>query len=671
MSGSKLTGQYMPDRPPAQKPRDLLEKAIQLHESGRFDEAKSLYHKVLEAHPHHAGTRHMLGLAEHQSGQHNAAIEQLKKAAAAEPRNAMYAGNLGVAYKAQGDNERAITAYKKALGIDPSIAALHNNLGVALQENDDHHAASASFLKALALNARYPEAETNLGRSLMRLDEPDKAIAHFRKALSLDPKYAAAHTQLGLAYIATNRDSAAVESLTKSVTLAPDPAIFTHLGLTQFRLENFDEAIAAFSQALALKPNNPDILCHLASSEVKRGQLDQAEQLYTAAIEGGDKRAATYFALAGVLRSLGKRHEAVQNYRWAIKANPDFAVAHRMIAFSEKYTEDNDDITAIRTAHTRAEPGTPARMNLGFALGKVEEDLGHYGEAFTHIAEANRLHRQTISYDAYQSRHWAEATIDLFDAGLFARNAASGAPDKGPLFILGMPRSGTSLTEQILATHPAIYGAGEMRLISDILEEAGLTDPAMMFSDKITTLAPDRFADMGRTYLSRTKHFSPEATFITNKMPGNFWRVGIIKLMLPNARILHCRRNPLDNCLSIFKNYFAVGGLNYAYDLGELGTYYRLYQRLMEHWHRVLPGQIYDLDYEMMVADQEGESRRLLAWLGLEWDADVLDFHQSERPVRTASAVQVRRPIYSDSVRIAERYGEALNPLIEALKDAG
>lgn len=661
----------MTDPKPVQKPKDWLEKAIQLHESGHFDEAKSLYHKVLQAHPHHAGTRHMLGLAEHQSGQHNAAIEQLKKAAAAEPRNAIYAGNLGVAYKAKGDLERAITAYKKALGIDPSIAALHNNLGVALQENGDHHGASASFAKALALNTRYPEAETNLGISQMRLDEPDKAIAHFRRAISLNPNYAAAHTQLGLAYIAGNRDSAAIDSLTKSLLLAPDPAIFTHLGLTQFKLENFDEAIAAFSQALALRPNDPDILCNLARSEAERRHLDQAEELYRAAIGSGDKRASTYFALAGVLRAVGKHHEAVQNYRWAIKANPDFAVAHRMIAFSKKFTEETDDITAIRRAHARAEPGSPASMNLGFALGKVEEDLGHYAEAFTHIADANRLHRQSISYDAYQSRHWAEATINLFSADLFARNASAGLTDSGPLFILGMPRSGTSLIEQILATHPAIYGAGEMRLITEIMEDAGLTDPELMFSDKIATLNPDRFTDLGRTYLSRTKHLNPAANFITNKMPGNFWRVGIIKLMLPNARIIHCRRNPLDNCLSIFKNFFAVGGLNYAYDLGELGTYHRLYQRLMDHWHKVLPGQIYDLDYEALTADQEGESKKLIDWLGLPWDPALLDFYKTDRAVQTASAVQVRQPIYASSVNLAERYGEALRPLIEALQDAG
>ncbi len=642
---------------PAQTPSQMLERAIALHDDRRYDEAKSLYLKVLEAHPHHAGTRHMLGLAEHESGQFSAAIQHLKKAAAAEPRNAIYAGNLGVAYKAKGDLERAVTAYKKAIGIDPSIAALHHNLGVALAENGDHHGAAASFEKALALDARYFEAETGLGMALMHLGEIENAIARFRKALTLNPEHAPAHRQLGLAYIISERDSAAAESLGRAAALSPDPDTFTRLGETLYRLTRFDEAISAFSEALALKPNDPDLLCLLARSEAQRGQPDQAEQLYLAAIGGGDSRASTFFALAEILDQQGRQNEAIANCRHAIRADPDFARAHLMLSRIHKFTADGDDINLMRAAFDRAEPGSPARMYLGFALGKAEEDLGNYRKGFGHLTEANRLRRQSVAYDAYRTRHWTESIIALFDAGLFARNEGAGQPDAGPLFVIGLPHSGANEVARLLSAHPAIHGAGELHLISDALDEAGLSDPETLFSDRIAALPAERFGELGRTYLSRTKHLAPGARYILNQLPGNFWRVGIIRLMLPNARIVHCRRNPVDNCLSIFTTHFEGGTAAFGYDLGELGTYHTSYRRLMAHWHEMLPGWIYDLDFEALRADREAECRKLLNALGLEWDDALFRV----RPSPTAN-LQPAGP---------EQYGEALRPLLEALADKG
>lgn len=652
---------------PNARPKDWLEQAVSLHEAGRFDDAKVLYHKVLGVYPGHAGTLHMLGLAEMQSGQHKAAIAQLKKAVAAEPDNASYQGNLGVAYKSAGDNEGAIATYKKALALDPSLAPLHNNLGVAFQDLGDHSGARDSFRKALALNARYPEAETNLGISLVRLGDTENGIKHFRRALMLNPDYAKAHAQLGLAYWQSGLVLAAIESLQAACRLQPSATLFVQMGELCFENDWFEQSIGAFSEALALEPDNLDILTHLARAEAKRGQLEQAEHLYNAAIEGGDKRPVTHFALGGVLLDLGRRDEAVQHYRQAVQADVDFAPAHRMIAFATRHTGESDDIAAIRAAHDRVPPQSEARMHLGFALGKVEEDLGRHTQAFAYFTDANRLRRKAISYDAYQTRLRAEAIMRLFDADLFDRHRGSGAEGEGPLFILGMPRSGTSLTEQILAAHPDVHGAGELRLLSAMMVEAGLADPETMFSEAIRDFPAERFAELGRTYLSRTTHLASHARYISNKMPGNFWRIGLIKLMLPGARIVHCRRNPADNCLSIFKNYFSVDGHHYAYDLEELGAYYATYQRLMHHWHKVLPGFIYDLDYEAMVAGQEGESRKLLNWLGLDWDDAVLNFHESGRVVKTASAEQVRRPIYADSVNLSARYGEALKPLLDAL----
>lgn len=649
----------MTDQTPAQKPKEWLEKAIALHDDRRFDEAKSLYLKVLEVHPHHAGTRHMLGLAEHESGNFNGAIDQLKKAAAAEPRNAIYAGNLAVAYHARGDGERAVTAYKRALAIDPSMAALHHHLGRALHQNGDHLGAIDSFRKALALDARFADAEADLGLSLLQIGEPEKAVSHFKRALALQPAHPQALTQLGLAYIETGRKSAAIDALNKALALTPDAEIYARLGDILYDVARLDEAIAAFSHALALRPEDVDLICKIARSEAKRSQPDQAEQLYRAAISAGDTRADTYFALGNILLAFNRQHEAVQNYRWAIKSDPDYAPAHRMVAFATRHVEENKDIQAVRDALSRTPAGSPARMHLSFALGKIEEDLGNYESAFSHFEGANRLQRQTLTYDAYQTRHWAEAIMKLFDDNLFALNKNVGQPDPSPLFIVGMPQAGAQEVAEILSAHPAIFSAGELPIVSPILAEAGLSDPETLISDRLASWEPAKIAELGRTYLSRSKHLAPDAKFIVNSLPSNFWYLGIIKQMLPNARIIHCTRTPVDNCLAIFCSFLPEPDAGFACDLGELGANYRVYQRLMQHWHAHLPGQIVEVDHHTLSTDLEGESRRLLTVLGLEWDASML-------AKETPGAADKH-----GSADVAAHYGEALRPLIEALEDAG
>lgn len=640
------------------RPKDWLARAVSLHDAGHFEDAKSLYHKVLGVYPDHAGTLHMLGLAEYESGQYQAAISQFKKAVSSDSRHAGYLGSLADAYKAAGDFERAIQTYRKALTLDPSLAGLQNSLGFAQQQTGDHLSARDAFRKALALNARFPEAETRLAVSLTALGETDTAIKHLRRALSVDPQYARAHAELGQIYRDSGRIHAAIENFQTACKLEPTADLYVQLGEACTEDGRFETAISAYSEALALRPKDLSLLSRLARAEASRGELEQAEHLYRAALDGGDKRAETFFTLGGILLDTGRRFEAIQNYRWAVEADPDFAPAYRMIATCVHHDEESEDIAGIRAAHERSMPASPARMHLGFALGKVEEDLGHTDVAFAHFAEANRLHRQTIDYDAFQTRQRLETVTRLFDAALFDKNPDAGLPDRGPVFIVGMPQSGMAEIEDLLVTHQKVHGTGEARLVSTILSEAGLGDPSTLFSETVASLPRDRFAELGRTYLTRTRPLAPDAQLIINSEPDNFWRIGMIGLMLPNARIVHCRRDPAEAGLSIFAHCFAEGAYPYAYDLGELGDYYASYQRLMAHWHKVLPGFVYDLNYESFLADRDGESRKLLDWLGLGWSDEIQDFNSNQE------AQQAGLP---DRTGLAARYGEALAPFMMAL----
>jgi hypothetical protein len=308
-------------------------------------------------------------------------------------------------------------------------------------------------------------------------------------------------------------------------------------------------------------------------------------------------------------------------------------------------------------------------IQLAFALGKAHEDLGNFDKSMQFVMQAAGLKRSSIDYSISESRAKFEKIRAVFTTDFFSKNADTGVHDQTPIFILGMPRSGTSLVEQILASHPDCFGAGEisdLAIACDSATDAALQGQAPSFPDGLSQLQADAFADMGRQYLARIRHYSPDAKFITDKMPHNFLRIGLIKTILPDAKIIHCRRDPMDNCLSIFKTYL-VSGHRYSYDLSELGQYYKLYQALMAYWQDCLPGFIYDQSYEDLVKSPEQQVSRLLQHCGLAWNDDCLNFHQTRRKIGTASSAQVSRPIYRKSVKLWQQYEKHLEPLRSAI----
>jgi len=373
--------------------------------------------------------------------------------------------------------------------------------------------------------------------------------------------------------------------------------------------------------------------------------------------------------LGETLLEPGRLDEAEASLRRALQIRPDYLKVRLSLASVRKVKADDENLVALVAADEASRdstlPGEDA-VCLHFALGKSYDDIGDHEKAFPHFLEGNKLKRATLDYDPDETARRIDSIMRNFDMATMDRLRGGGDPSHLPIFILGMPRSGTTLVEQIISSYPGVHGAGEL---SDLKAIVRRNIAGTAFPDNLRLLDQAQLAAWGAEYVAGLQRRAPAAQRITDKMPANFLAVGLIYLMLPNARIIHVKRNPVDTCLSCFTQLFK-DGQEFTYDLAELGRYYVGYARLMEHWRKVLPAGVFlDVQYEDIVAGQEAQSRRIIEYCGLEWNDACLDFHQNKRAVRTASMTQVRQPIYQSSVERWRPYEKFLGPLFDALGD--
>jgi len=424
---------------------------------------------------------------------------------------------------------------------------------------------------------------------------------------------------------------------------------------------NWPDAIRAYREVLRADPDNAVAWANLGGAYIETGDAAKAEEALDKALRLAPDSIPVLGNMANLKKQTGDSAGAEQCYREILAREPSSARAWQEMAQVKRFAAGDPDIEAMRRLHQAGTQGDEGRMHIAYALGKALEDAGDYDAAFPYVAEANGLKRKTIRFDIDAHRAAMDELMRVFDAAMLARAGGAGFDDERPVFVLGMPRSGTTLVEQILASHPAVYGAGELESMSEAAARHISGFPA-----GAGLLAPAGFKAIGRDYVRALVRDAGKAQRVTDKMPRNFLFIGVIALALPKARIIHCRRSPMDTCLSAFTLHFPRGQ-EFSYDLAELGTYYRLYRRLMDHWHRVLPGRILDVAYEDVVAEPERKARELIEHCGLEWDDACLDFHRTKRQVMTASATQVREPVHRRSVARWRRFERHLAPLREAL----
>jgi tetratricopeptide (TPR) repeat protein len=536
---------------------------------------------------------------------------------------------LGILRCQQGRYQEARSLLRRALRRVPQSATAEYNLAVACEQLRDFDEAAQHYGKALALQPDFFQANVNLGNILKAQDRPQEALAQYRQALAIKPDFAIAHNNLGNALQALGRREEAEPHYRRAIALEPGYAeAHNNLGNVLRLMGRGEEAPACYQRALALRPDYVD----------------------------------AHYNFANGLKELGRFDEAAAAFRRTILLDPKRAGAYLDLVEFETLGPEDPELAAMEAlAADKRALGGNERLALHFALGRAYGDLGRPDDAFRHLLIGNALKRREIRYDEAATRAHFARIKQVFTAELLQRMAGSGDPSPAPLFILGMPRSGTTLVEQILASHPKVFGAGE-------LDDLGRLASTLPYPQGLPGAGAEQLRQLGARYVERVAARAGGAPWITDKMPSNFSYVGLIRLMLPNARIIHTRRHPVDTCLSCFSQLFVGTGQAFSYELGELGRYWCEYDSLMAHWRQVLPdGAMIEIDYADLVTDLETQARRLLAFCGIEWDDACLAFHRTKRPVLTASVAQVRRPVYRSSVGKWRAYERHLDPLLAAL----
>ena len=641
-----------------------------------------------------------------QLGNPAAAIDPMSRAIALNGTNPEFHYNLGLAFQAMGDRDSAIAGYRRASELKPdygdaltnlgnlllnvneladaedcyrrlirfnaSNPVAHNNLGAALLRRDEPEDAADCFREALRLEPRYAAAHNGLGTALLARDLCEEADACFRESLKINPQDARAHNNLGLALSGQGRFGAAVDSFREALGLAAD-YIEAHinLGNMYFEQDSLDDAEHCFRDALRLKPEYIKPRFNLANVFVERDEFDQALEIFDDLL-GQQPGAVNYLvAKAHALDRRGSYDAAYAIIRPLVDSgSAGMAGAALFGNLAPRFNCRDEAVTHLENLLSEEENIEPETCRaLHFSLGKLYDGLDAFDDAFRHYAEGNEL--RPTPYDPDKAADDNRRAIAFFSRERLASIPRTSVESDVPVFIVGMPRSGTSLVEQILACHPDVTGAGELGDVPKLAISLVHTREDPDAADTMPLPAVDQEAvdAAARKYLDRLHELGGDSIRVTDKQMYNFQHLGLITRLFPGARIIHCERDPIDTCLSEYFQNFKRGNF-FTFDLEHLGRYYVQYRRLMGHWREVLDTPILEINYERHVADPEGTCRRMLDFLDLEWDPKCLEFHESKRVTKTASRDQVRQPIYTRSAGRWRNYESHLEPLKRALADS-
>ena len=692
-------------RQPNRKVARSYEKAGGFLARGLLDAAEPLFLAVLRSEPRHSGALYGLGILRAQRGKLDDAVALLRQAVALDPAHVEANNNLGAMLHALGRLDEAGRAFEAAIAANPGDADLHNNLGVVMASLGRDADAAASFERALAARPDFAAALNNLGNAQQTLGRAAAAAACFERAVALQPGYAEALNNLGMLRLNQGRHEAALASIERALAARPDYAgAHNNRGRVLLALERTEEAVACFEQAIALRADLAEAHNNLGTALLGLQRKSEAIACYERALEinptygtawanlgtvwlglrreaeaaacyervfaGAVPEFEAYCNAADGLEALGRLDDARRALERALALWPGRPELYGALARSMRFVANDAHVAAMEAlVDDVAEHGERHQAALHFALAKAYRDTAQHERAFHHLLTANALKRRTIAYDEAKTLGFLDRVRTAFTSELLARHRGAGVASRVPVFVVGMPRSGTTLIEQILASHRAVFGAGELDdFPAAVSRLAGPDGRPLALPDDADVLSGTLLRELGTTYLARIQGQVPDAEHITDKLPFNFFYAGLIHLALPEARIVHVRRDPIDTCLSCFSTDFAGGNQPFSYELGELGRYHRAYETVMAHWRDVLPpGVMLDVRYEDVVDDLEAQARRLVAHCGLAWDPACLTFHATARPVQTASATQVRQPIYRSSLERWRPYAPMLTPLLEAL----
>jgi tetratricopeptide (TPR) repeat protein len=625
--------------------------------------------EILRAVPTDPRAAMILGAALRRQGDAQRALAILEPLAAAQPRSARTHLELGLTMAAVGEGRAALAPLRHAVALDRDLPEAWRGIGDQLFLEGDQSGADAAFSEQIRASVRDPI----LRQAAEAMCDDRVAVAErlLRDRLKASPTDVAAIRMLAETGTRLGQLNDAEALLTRCLELAPsfDPARY-NLALVLYRQQKAGEALPHLDRLRSSDPRDPTYRNLRAACLGLIGEYAQAIAVYRGLLDDFPGQARIWLSLGHALRTSGQRAESVAAYRRAIELEPGLGDAYWSLANLKNQPFTDDEVSTMRRQVERSDISVEDRFHLRYALGKASEDCGDHAAAVAHYIEGARLRRAEQPYDADEDTAHKERCKALFTGEFFAERQGWGDASDEPIFIVGLPRSGSTLIEQILASHSAVEGTMELPEIGAFARaftRAARNDGSAQYPEVLATLDDRSLSKYGRKYLERTRvHRKLGRRHFIDKMPVNFQHIGFIQLILPNARIIDARRHPMAACFSAFKQHFARGHA-FSYDLADAGRYYRDYMELMAHFGEVLPGRVHRVIHEDMVDDTEGEVRRLLAYCGLPFEEGCLRFYENDRAVRTASSEQVRRPIFRDGLDQWRAYEPWLEPLKTAL----
>jgi tetratricopeptide (TPR) repeat protein len=647
-----------------------LALAIEHHNAGRFQAAERICRQILAAEPSHAAAWHLLGVINAQTGNHPFAVECIRRALALKPDWAEAQANLGNALREQGKLDEAVPFLRRAVQLKPDFAQAQSNLGYALRDQGSLDEAIACFRHVLELKPDSAEAHSDLADLLRSRGNPDETIACYRRALELKPDSAEIHNNLATFLANRGRLDEAVARYRRALEIKPDSAeIHNNLGNALKSQGKLDEAVACYRRLLELQPDLAEVHNNLGNALKDQGKPDEAVACYRRALELKPDFAEVYYNLGNALEEIGDLAGAENGFRAALRHNPRFAPAHYQLAKLLRAKLPEKDLALQRRLLEETALTDNQQLLLHFGVAQVLDARGAYAEAAEHLDRGNALQwsewrRRGQEYDPKKDASLVTRMIEVATPDFFQRVRGFGLESELPVFVVGLPRSGTTLVEQVLASHGQVFGAGEIQLTRDTMAalggEGGDPIEALGRLDRPTALR------LASRHLERLRGLHGGALRIVDKTPDNYFYLGLLATLFPRAKLIHCRRDLRDVAVSCWMAHFEE--VSWANDPQCIASRFYEYQRLMEHWRKVLPVPLLEVDYEETVADLEGVARKLVGWCGLAWDPACLEFYKAKRPVRTASAVQVRQPVFKTSVARWKHYQQALNGLFAQLE---
>lgn len=637
--------------------------ATQLEHDNKREQASLILNSILDANPTQADALHLSGIIAYQSGNITAGIQFIQQAIDSNPTVALFHSNLAEMHRQLKNIELSIQCGQRAILLDPHSAIALSNLGIAYYDEKHYDFAEDYHQRALAIDPKLSASLNNMGSIYKIREKTQEAITFYQAASNASPNYLEPLNNLGMLLLTLNQHNEALRYFEKALQLKSDCAE-AHYGIAKFHFHQHDFMASenAIKKAIAINPQQTEFYQLLADIYCEHGKHAEALNYLDHALSIDSTLASLYLSQGSILMEMGEIAKAETQFS---KVIDDASIDNRLLAHYSlvqlrKTKPESADLKALLSIANSIQDVSPDKQAyLYFALGKCYDDLKDSKKAFDYFTQGCNLKRKQITYAIADHIQFTHQLIAYFTKETIDSLRAFASPSSLPIFIVGMPRSGTTLVEQILASHPDVYGAGELTYLNDLIP--------WPIENRPLNLSPSICQIITNQYLFSLQHLSADASHITDKMPQNFIAIGLIHALFPNAKIIHVKRNPIDTCLSCYTKLFRQGQL-YSYDLTELGDYYRCYELIMDHWRRILPSDAWlEINYEAIINNVEEEAKRLTDYCDLTWDKACLAFYECKRQVRTASFMQVREPLYASSVNRWRRFEKELEPLIKML----